>query len=171
MKRRLYLVLPDLAGAVATANDLVTAHIDDRHLHFLGRRGMSLGNLHEASLLQKTDVRHALLLGAGLGAACGMLLGIYLRLSPLEGISFGFGTFVLCTIGGALFGAWTSSMIGSSTPNTELRAYQDDIEAGKILLMVDVPAARVDEISRPAGTPTTDFIATLRRLEPWRSSG
>ena len=171
MKRRLYLVLPDLAGAVATANDLMTAHIDDRHLHFLGRRGMSLGNLHEASLLQKTDVRHALLLGAGLGAACGMLLGIYLRLSPLEGISFGFGTFVLCTIGGALFGAWTSSMIGSSTPNTELKAVsgrhrgrQDSVDGRR-----SRRESRRD--LRPAGTPTTDFIATLRRLEPWRSSG
>jgi hypothetical protein len=76
-----------------------------------------------------------------------MLLGIYLRLSPLEGFTFGYGTTLLATIGGALFGAWTASLVGSSVPNTELERYQADIEAGRILLMVDVPAARAEEIA------------------------
>ena len=51
-----------------------------------------------------------------------------------------------CMLGGTAFGAWTSTLIGLSTPNTALARFEPDIEAGKILLMVDVPVARVEEI-------------------------
>jgi hypothetical protein len=146
MKRRLYVVLPDLADAIQAANDLLMARIEDRHMHFLGRRGMSLGGLHEASYLQKSDVRHALFLGAGLGALGGMLLGIYLKLNPIGPFSFDVGTLLLTTLGGLGFGAWCSTMIGLSTPNSKLRPFEADIEAGRILLMVDVPVGRVEEI-------------------------
>jgi hypothetical protein len=146
MKRRLYVVLPDIASAIQTANDLLLARIEDRHMHFLGKRGMSLGSLHEASVLQKSDVRHALFLGAGLGALGGMLLGVYLKLNPIGDITFGAGTFLLTALGGTAFGAWTSTLIGLSTPNATLKRFEADIEAGKILLMVDVPVNRVEEI-------------------------
>lgn len=146
MRRRLYVVLPDLADAIQTANDLLLARIEDRHMHFLGKRGMSLGGLHEASQLQKSDVRHALFLGAGLGAIGGMLLGIYLKLNPIGPFTFDAGTFLLSTLGGLAFGAWCSTMIGLSTPNIKLKPFARDIEDGKILLMVDIPASRVDEI-------------------------
>jgi hypothetical protein len=146
MKRRLYVVLPDLASAIQTANDLLMARVEDRHMHFIGKRGMSLGALHEASVLQKSDVRHALFLGAGLGALGGMLLGIYLKLTPIGGMTFDVGTFLLATIGGMLFGAWCSTLVGLSTPNIKLKPFEPEIESGKILLMVDVPVARVEEI-------------------------
>lgn len=146
MKRRLYVVLPDLASAIQNANDLLLARVEDRHMHFVGERGMSLGGLHEASLLQKSDVRHALFLGAGLGALGGMLIGIYLKLTPIAGLSFDVGSFLLATIGGTLLGAWCASLIGLSTPSIKLKRFDADIAAGKILLMVDVPVARVEEI-------------------------
>ena len=146
MRRRLYVVLPDLASAIQTANDLLMARVEDRNMHFLGKRGMSLGGLHEASVLQKSDVRHALFLGAGLGALGGMLLGVYLKLTPIGDITFDAGTFLLTSLGGTAFGAWTSTLIGLSTPNVALKQYEAEIAAGKILLMVDVPSTRVEEI-------------------------
>lgn len=146
MRRRLYVVLPDLASAIQTANDLLLARVEDRHMHFLGRRGLSMGSLHEASYVQKSDLRHALFLGVGLGVIGGMLLGLYLKLTPIGDFHFDIGTMILTTLGGGLFGAWTSTLIGLSTPNAHLKPFEKDIEAGKILLMVDVPAARVEEI-------------------------
>ncbi|HEU0203518.1 MAG TPA: DUF1269 domain-containing protein [Burkholderiaceae bacterium] len=146
MKRRLYVLLPDLASAIQTANDLLLARIEDRHMHFLGPRGMSLGILHEASVLQKSDLRHALFLGVGLGVIGGMLLGLYLKLTPIGDFQADIGTFLLCVIGGGLFGAWTSTLIGMSTPNMKLKPFEKDLAEGKILLMVDVPVARVEEI-------------------------
>lgn len=146
MRRRLYVVLPDVASARQTANDLLLARIEDRHMHFLGRRDLSLGELHEASVLQKTDVRHAFFLGAGLGVVGGAVLGVYLKMSDLGGYSFDVGTLLLCTVGGLLLGGWASTLIGVSTPSVKLKPYEGDLEVGKILLMVDVPASRVEEI-------------------------
>ena len=39
-----------------------------------------------------------------------------------------------------------SSMIGSSVPNSRLRPYQRALDEGRILLMIDVPHHRVDEV-------------------------
>ena len=77
-----------------------------------------------------------------------MLLGVYLRLTPIGDITFGAGAFMLATLGGMAFGAWTSTMIGLSIPSSDLKPFESDIEAGKILLMVDVPVARVEEIEQ-----------------------
>jgi len=146
MKRRLYVVLPDLASAIQTANDLLLARIEDRNMHFLGYRGNSLGELHEASFIQKTDVRQALFLGIGLGVIGGMVLGLYLKINPIPPYEFGVGTLMLCVLGGALFGGWAATLVGVSTPNSHLKEFEKDIEEGKILLMVDIPVQRVAEI-------------------------
>jgi len=146
MRRRLYVVLPDVASARQTANDLLLARIEDRHMHFLGRRDMSLEDLHEASFLQKTDVRHAAFLGAGIGVIGGAAVGVFLKVSQLGDINFDVGTVMLCTLGGLVLGAWMSTLIGVSTPSTSLKTFEKDIEDGKILLMVDVPHGRVEEI-------------------------
>ena len=47
---------------------------------------------------------------------------------------------------GAGFGAWSSSMIGVSTPSSRLKRFAPAIEQGQILLMVDVPRSRVQAI-------------------------
>src|SRR2546430_954526 len=65
MKRRLYFLLPDVASATRAANDLLLARVEDRHMHFLAKRGTALGELHEAGYLFKTD----LVRGAGIGLA------------------------------------------------------------------------------------------------------
>jgi len=68
MKRRLYFLLPDVASATRTANDLLLARVEDRRMHFLAKRGTDLGELHEAGYLFKTD----LVRGAGFGLALGL---------------------------------------------------------------------------------------------------
>lgn len=148
MRRRLYVVLPDVASARQTANDLLLARIEDRHMHFLGRRDMPLEDLHEANFLQKTDVRHAFFLGAGIGVVGGAAVGVVLKMTSLGGFDFSVGTLIICTLAGLLLGAWASTMIGVSTPSVALKPFEGELEAGRILLMVDVPHARVDEIQQ-----------------------
>jgi hypothetical protein len=54
---------------------------------------------------------------------------------------------VLLLIGfGIFFGIWMASLVGVSVPNSRLKRFADEIERGGVLLMVDVPFARVDEI-------------------------
>jgi hypothetical protein len=49
---------------------------------------------------------------------------------------------------GAAFGAWVASMVASSIPNSRLKTFESAVAAGRILMMVDVPAGRVDEIKQ-----------------------
>ena len=146
MRRRLYFVLPDLASTIQTANDLLLARVEDRYMHFLARRGMSLGALHEANYFQKSDLRHSMQLGFMFGGCGGFLVGLYIYLTPAEGMNLQLVTILIATVVGAMFGAWAASMIGISTPNTALKRFEKEIAEGHILLMVDVPKDRVAEI-------------------------
>lgn len=146
MLRRLYFLLPDVESARQTANDLLLARVEDRRMHFLARRGTDLGELREASALQKTDLVHSAELGMILGGIGGLLIGGFMVLTPPEGMTVPMVTVLLGVLGGCLFGAWAASLIGVSTPSKRLQQYAADIEAGAVLLMLDVPASRVEEI-------------------------
>jgi len=146
MRRRLIYVLPDVASARRMMDDLLLARIEERHIHFLANAGIPMTGLHEASLLQKSDLVHGaqtgMLVGAGLGCAAGVAIALTLE-SP-GGLPL--IIVLVATVAGALFAAWVSSMIGSSISNSRLKPYQQAMEAGRILLLVDVPHHRVDDV-------------------------
>jgi hypothetical protein len=146
MRRRLYFVLPDVDSARRTADDLLLARVEDRHMHFLARRGTDLGELHEAGYLMKTDALHGAGVGLGLGALGGLVLGAVLLFNPIEGTQPHQVTLLIAVLIGGALGAWISSMVGSSVPNSKLKHFQGEIDAGKVLMMVDVPLGTVDRI-------------------------
>ena len=148
MLRRLYWLLPDVESARRTADDLLLSRIEHRHMHYLARRGTDLGELHEASVLQKTDVRHAAGRGLFLGGLLGALAAWLLTQFPIEGLDFKHGGVLMMIAFGALFGIFASTLVGTSVPNSKLKRFAPDIEQGKILLMVDVPSQRVEEIQQ-----------------------
>ncbi len=146
MKRRLYFLLPDVASATRTANDLLLARVEDRHMHFLARRGTDLGELHEASYLFKTD----LVRGAGIGLAFGLLGGVILGSIivnyPPPGTHPGMTAAILATVLCAAVGLWLGSMAAVAVPNSRLKGFNDEIGRGKVLLILDVPYREVDRI-------------------------
>jgi hypothetical protein len=164
MKRRLYFLLPDVSSAVQTANDMLLARIEDRHMHFLAKRGTPLGALHEANCLHKSDAVHGAQLGLILGGIGGFMVGIYMVLTPPEGMELQHVTVLLSTLVGAVFGAWVASLVGMAVPNSRLKAFHAELESGKILLMVDVPPSRIDEVRELVGGRHPE--ATARGMEP-----
>jgi hypothetical protein len=145
MRRRLYFLLPGIDSAKRTADDLLLARIEDRHMHFLARRGTDLGELREASYLQKTDLLHGAGIGLALGGVGGLILGAVIVAFPPVG-NPQLGTVLITTLIGAGLGAWMASMAAAAVPNSRLKQFQEQIGEGKILLMVDVPYAQVDRI-------------------------
>lgn len=146
MRRRLYFLLPDVDSARQTANDLLLARVEDSHMHFLAKRGTNLGELHEASYLQKSDLLHGLSVGLGIGGIGGLALGAVIVAYPPEGTNPQLVAVLVAAVIGAVLGAWMSSMAAAAVPNSRLKQFQDDIDKGKILLMVDIPYGRVEEI-------------------------
>ena len=160
MIRRLYWLLPDVESARRTADDLLLAKVDDRHMHFLARPGLALGSLHEASVLQKTDVRHAAISGSLVGALLGALAGWLLAQYPIEGMKVGVGGILLFTAFGAGFGFFASTLVGTSLPNSQLRQFERELSDGSILVMVDVPLHRVEEMQ--------DYLRQRHPEAAWR---
>jgi uncharacterized membrane protein YeaQ/YmgE (transglycosylase-associated protein family) len=165
MRRRIYWLLPDLASATRTMDDLLLARIAEQHLHFVGREDADMTGLHAANVLQTSDVVRAAQSGLVIGGAAGAILGVMVGLFfPLFGTEQEWGMGAVLGILGAVFGAWTSSMIGISTPSNRLKRFEPAIEQGQILLMADVPRSRVEEIE--ARLKTLHPEAHLEGVEP-----
>jgi hypothetical protein len=156
MHSRIYWLLPDLESAQAAMDDLLLARIESRHIHFVAREDVDMTGLHAANVLQTSDVVRAaemgLIIGAGIGALLGALVAVHY---PITGDEPQWGIAAVLAVAGALFGVWTSTMIGISTPSKRLQRFAKDIEQGRILLMVDVPMWRVEQVEE-----------RLRRLHP-----
>jgi hypothetical protein len=148
MKERIYWLIPDLADARRTVSDLQLAGVDTKHIHLAAREGVDMRGLHEANVWQTSDLAHAvqtgLLIGSALGIGAGLLAALYLSVSPAS--SQWQMAAVLAVLGGVI-GAWSSSMIGISIPSPRLARFEGSIEAGQILLMVDLPAAQMARVT------------------------
>ena len=146
--KRLYFLLPDITMAKSVVDGLLVADIHENHIHILAKEGVPLGDLPEASLLQKSDLIHSLEQGAAVGGAMGVVAGLLAVTFPPAGIVLGGGAVLGITLAGAGLGAWLSSMIGVDVENTQLKEFESAIEAGQILMLVDVEYDRADDISK-----------------------
>lgn len=144
MRRRIYYLLPDVACARRVNECLLLAHIDEAHIHYLAKDGTDMSELHEASLLQSSDIVHGTQMGLMYGGATGLALGI--AAAVFDGALPHGAVVLVTTLFGTFAGAWGASMIGSSVPNRRLASFQPAVEAGQILLMADVPKDRVADI-------------------------
>ncbi len=144
--RRLYFLLPDVATARTVVDELLLARIEERHIHVIAKEGVALEDLPEASLLQKSDFVPAVERGLALGGATGALAGLAALAFPPAGLILGGGAVLSIALAGAGMGAWLSGMIGMDVANSQLKTFEAGLEAGQLLMLVDVPKARVDEI-------------------------
>ncbi len=148
MRRRIYWLLPDLPSARRTMDDLLLARIEERHIHFVAREGADLSGLHAANLFQTSDIVPAAQSGLVVGGAAGALAGVAAALYPIVGDEPQWGAVGVLAILGGVFGAWASSMLGSSAPNRRLQRFEPALQQGQLLLMVDVPRTRLEEIEQ-----------------------
>ncbi len=145
--KRIVLLAPDVETAEKITSELLANRIPEKHIHIIARDDVPLGELHEAGLAERSDLLPALRRGAAVGGATGLLAGLAAIAFP--GIAVAGGAVLLATtLAGSAFGAWMSGMIGVSVPSHELKAYEKAVEAGQLLMMIDVPKARAEEITR-----------------------
>jgi hypothetical protein len=148
MRKRMYFLLPDTRRAKSVFKELLLMGIEERHIHVHAREGTALGELPETTILQKSDALHGAGLGLLAGALTGAIAGGVVLLFPPSGLAMGLGVVIAMAVLGAVMGVWVSGMIGASTPSTHLEAFEDEIQRGKVLLMVDAPGERAQEIAR-----------------------
>jgi hypothetical protein len=141
-------MVPDVRNARQIRDELLLARIEDGHIHVMAREGMSLEGLNEASVLQTSDFVHGAETGLAVGGGIGVAAGLVAVFFPPAGMDLQLVTILLTALIGAAFGAWVASMVASSIPNSRLKAFESAITAGHILMMVDAPSGRADEIRK-----------------------
>ena len=148
--RRLYFLTPNVKSARQIVDELLLTRVDSRHIHIISNNEQELhkADLPEATLLEKTDVVPAFERGIAYGLATGLAAGLVgASFSPL-GLEFDGATVLGITLAGAIFGAWISGMIGVSLHNSQLQMFESAIAHGGLLLIIDVPKKRVQEITQ-----------------------
>ncbi len=151
--RRLYFLLPDLTITHQVVDELLLARIDERHIHVIAKEGTQLGDLPEATLMQKSDFVPAMERGVALGGATGVIAGLVAIALP--GVVIAGGALLAMGLAGAGMGAWLGGMIGMDVKNSHVKKFESSLQAGEILILVDVPKDRVDSVQ-----------ASIRKLHP-----
>lgn len=144
--RRVYFLVPDSKTAKTIVDELLLARIEVGHIHIVANHSLALEELPEATIAQTTDLLPSLQRGIALGGATGVLAGLVAIALPGAGILAGGAIMLIASLAGAGVGAWASSMIGISAPNSRLKEYEKAIADGQYLFLVDVPKDRVEEI-------------------------
>lgn len=146
--RRIYFLVPSIDSAAKIVDELLLARIEERHIHVVAKdmEALEAKHLPEASLLQTSDFVPALERGLAVGGVTGLLAGVAAVTFPPAGLVLGGGAILGTSVVGAGLGAWISSMIGASAPNTQLKEFEKAVDEGHLLMIIDVPKERVEEI-------------------------
>jgi hypothetical protein len=151
--KRIYFLVPNVDVAKLIVNELLIARIEERHIHILAKRDTPLEDLPEASFLQKSDFIPAMERGLALGGTVGTLAGLVaVALGPLSLAVAGGGIVLASGLAGAGVGVWLSGMVGLNIGNTRLKRFEEAIEQGELLMMIDVPRDRVTQITELVAT-------------------
>jgi hypothetical protein len=164
--RRIYFLSPDIETTHKIVDELRAEGIEDRHIHILAKRDTPLEDLPEASVFQKTDFIPALERGAALGGTTGVLAGLIgLRLA---GFVIAGGPVLGILIYGATIGAMMSGLAGLQVGNSKVKKYEEAIERGELLVMVDIAKERIDSLSQliTKHHPTAQFEGIEPLLPP-----
>lgn len=151
MTVRSFFLVPDEASACKITEDLRSLNIQDENIYAVAKRGSyPLVDIPEANVMQSSDVINAAKKGVTVGGVTGLFAGLSaVTLAPAGLIAAGGAGAVLgLTAAGAAVGTWASTLIGVSVPNKDLKDFQEAIDSGKILMLVDSEAKQTETVKR-----------------------
>lgn len=140
--KRLCFLSPDLEHARNVVADLKQDGVAEKNIYALARSDLDMTGLPDGGP-DDDDFLPAFERGIGFGGVAGMFAGLLAMAFPPAGVIVAGGGVLLTTVAGASMGAILSGIAGASYPNSRLKAFEENIKAGKILIMVDVPVEKV----------------------------
>lgn len=155
MKTRHVFSTPDLDTAQAAMAAARLAGIHDEDILLVARSDIELDSIPNDRQEADSDFIPAALRGAGYGGAAGLLAGLVaVVITPIGLTLAGVGA---VAIAGALVGGWASALMGSSLPDPVRRKFDEEIQAGKILMVIDATKEALTSaepaITRAGATP------------------
>ena len=138
--RRLYYIADDLPTTQALSEALHEDGVSDWNFHVVAKdaRGLYRHHIHSATPFQRRDVIHTGERWGLVGLSVGLLAGAADFTIGIPGWTRE-GWMVLLWGGtAALAGCWLGGMVGLARENYRLAPFRDEIETGRLLIMVDV---------------------------------
>lgn len=166
MKHRHVYSTRDMAHARATIAALHMRGIGNDAISLVAHADTELERIPDALKEADTDSVPAAVRGMGLGGATGLLAGLAaVAFTPL-GVTLA-GAAAIGAVG-ALMGGWSSALMGAALPDPVRQQFEQEIEAGRILVLVDVEEsadearlAALREAMAEAGATRLDYTAPL----------
>lgn len=157
MKTRHVFRTESLPAARLAMQAARSAGVPDADLSLIARSDIELEKIPDDRKIVDMDIIPAALRGTLGGGVAGLLAGVVAIAIPPLGVTLaGAGAIALA---GALMGTWSAALVGASVPDPVRQSFEDEIAAGRILLVIDGE----DELLR-ASEPA--IVATgARRLE------
>lgn len=145
MKRLFYLV-DSIDSVQSISDDLHERGITNWRFHIVSKdeAGLYTHRLHSASVLDRTDLPRFVERGMIIGAL--FALAFVLPLAVFGGLGWPVTAFLAMGAFAVIAGGWLGGFGGIQTENYRIRRFHKDIEAGKYLVMVDVPKAHVGQM-------------------------
>jgi len=144
--RRIYFLVPNIAITHNIVKELQAEGIEDRHIHILAKRDTPLEGLPEAGMSIKTDFLPAVERGVALGGTTGLLAGLIgLRFA---GFAIAGGPLLGIIMAGATIGSLMGGLAGMNSGNSRLKQFEQAIEQGELLVLVDIPRERIEAIRK-----------------------
>ncbi len=142
MKRFIYAFDSSLSARGAV-KQLRESGLHEEKISLIARPDIQLDKIPDRYLDARTDFAPAMARGAAIGGTTGLFAGLVAMAIPPLGIAVGGAALIGFFAGGALLGAWSSALVGASVPDLVRRKFEDEIAAGRTLLVVD--ATKNDE--------------------------
>lgn len=139
MKQRRVYRTDDIAQATRAVDALRAYGISDDDISLVARSDIELQSIPNRHKEADTDFMPAAIRGAGLGGATGLLAGLAATVITPVGITLA-GAAVVGAVG-ALVGTWASALMGAALPDPIRQKFDDEIAAGRILVLVDAESS------------------------------
>lgn len=166
MAKKMIFSVPGTQTALQIVDFLKARGLGESDISVLGNEATEVSAIPEAGEFHN-DVIPAAKRGLALGGATGLLAGLGGALVA-PGLVIGGAALALATAGGATFGVLASSLIGSSVPNSQIRKYEQVLERGELLMIVDIDDERVADITEKLRLqhPTAAFMGEVEDIPP-----
>lgn len=135
MKIRHVFSSPELATIRAAMAAARAAGVNDSDILLVARSDIELEVVPDDRKEADTDLKPAAVRGAGFGAAAGLLGGLLAVVVAPIGVTLAGAAAV--TLAGAAIGSGASALFGAGLPDPIRQKFHDEIEAGRILLVID----------------------------------
>ena len=134
MKTRLVFSAPNLVVARAAMIAARESGVSDENILLVARSDIELDLIPDQRKVADTDFMPAAGRGAALGGVLGAVGGLIAVVTPIGVTLLGAAAIAAA---GAMVGGWASALVGAGLPDPIRQKFEGEIEAGKILVIVD----------------------------------